>query len=104
MRELEQATFEEPSDLEEMDKEPLVIHQRSAKTHNQALIIFVHGLGGSRYGKKATWGQFPTFVYEDFPELDVGLYAYRTLFGRLKFWESVRLDTEAEVFAGIIRD
>ena len=55
MHMLDRATFEEPSDLGAVDNEPLVIHRRSAKTHNQALIIFVHGLGGSRYGKKATW-------------------------------------------------
>src|SRR4051794_19478165 len=101
---LVQAAFEEPYDPTSLDHEPLVIHRRTAERHNYGLLIFVHGLGGRRYGSKGTWGQFPRFVYDDFPMLDVGLYAYRTLFGRLKFWESVPLDKEARVLAEIIRD
>jgi pimeloyl-ACP methyl ester carboxylesterase len=101
---LVQEKFEEPDDPASLDHEPLVVHQRTEPTHNQALIIFVHGLGGRRYGKKATWGHFPGYVYEDFQQLDVGQYAFHTLLGRCKFWESVSLETEAEVLAGIIRD
>ena len=101
---LTQSAFEEPSDPIALNDQPLVVHQRTIPTNNQALLIFVHGLGGRRYGKKATWGYFPQYVYEDFQQLDVGLYAFRTLFGRLKFLKSVPLETEARVFAGIIRD
>jgi pimeloyl-ACP methyl ester carboxylesterase len=104
---ISQTGFAEPSDislLDRLDDEPLVVHQKPGVTDNRALIIFVHGLGGRRYGKKLTWGQFPKFVYEDFPQLDVGLYEYRTLFRRAKFWESVPLPDEARVFARIIRD
>ena len=104
MKKLPQTEFKEPDDLEAVAEEPLVIHKRP-ETANSHLIICVHGLGGSRYGgDKATWGKFPQFVFEDIPELDVGLYEYRTLFRRLKFWKSVSLSDEAKVFADIIRD
>jgi tetratricopeptide (TPR) repeat protein/pimeloyl-ACP methyl ester carboxylesterase len=104
MRRLVQDSFAEPDDPGALDGEPLVIHLRSAPTRNRALIIFVHGLGGSRYGRGATWGFLPRFVFEDFPDVDVGLYEYRTLFRRLKFWESIHLSQEAIVFADLIRD
>jgi pimeloyl-ACP methyl ester carboxylesterase len=107
MHVLFQSRFEEPPDSIELNYEPLVIHRRPERPeipNNSILIIFVHGLGGNRYGEKATWGQFPRLVFEDFPELDVGLYTYPTLFGRLKFRVSVPLNIEAEVFADIIRD
>src|SRR5262245_57251393 len=97
--------FTEPSDRalsKELDDEPLVIHRKLKS--NKALIIFVHGLGGSRYGKDSTWGNFPVFLYDDLPHCDVGLYEYRTLLRRAKFWKSVSLSGEAEVFGGIIRD
>jgi len=64
----------------------------------------VHGFGGNRYGDNSTWGKFPEFIYDDFPNFDVGLYEYRTSLRRLKFWESVSLSAEAKVLAGIIRD
>ena len=54
--------------------------------------------------KDSTWGFFPKFLFEDLPQLDVGLYEYRTLLGRAKFWKSVSLSDEAEAFADIIRD
>jgi hypothetical protein len=39
-----------------------VIHQRSELTANDRLVIFVHGLGGSRYGRRSTWGEFPRLI------------------------------------------
>jgi len=99
-----QSHFEEPRRGMVSDEEPLIVHRRTEQAVNKALVVFVHGLGGKRYGPDATWGRFPQYIYEDFPNVDVGLYTYRTLLGRLKFWASVSLDTEAEVFAGIIRD
>jgi pimeloyl-ACP methyl ester carboxylesterase len=60
-------------------------------------------LGGCRYGEDPSWGYFPKFLYEDF-DLDVGLYEYRTLFRRPKWFKSVPLPDEAKVFAGIVRD
>ena len=104
MRWLVQDSFAEPGDRSALRGEPLVIHLRTEPTRNRALIIFVHGLGGSRYGPKATWGFLPRFVFEDFPDVDVGLYEYVTLFRRLKFWESIDLSKEAVVFADLIRD
>ncbi len=81
--------------------QPLCIHQRRQPTANHALVIFVHGLGGSRYG---TWGSLPRFVYEDNPDVDVGMYRYRTFFQRLRFTRSIELKDEAIVFADIVRD
>jgi formylglycine-generating enzyme required for sulfatase activity len=104
MKRLLQPMFMEPSDPEVLADHPLVIHQRTADARTDRLAIFVHGLGGSRYGDKATWGYIPRFVYEDFPQLDVGLYSYVTLFGRLKIWKSIPLETEAEIFADQIRE
>jgi len=101
---LVQLVFEEPAGRPDLVDEPLIVHQRTEKTRNRALLVFVHGLGGSRYGVRSTWGNLPKFVFEDFPPLDVGLYEFRTLFRRLRFWESVTLQQEAEVFAGILRD
>lgn len=95
------SSFQEPS---ADDDAPLFIYVRGKGTANEVLAIFVHGLGGRRYGKKATWGHFPKFIYEDLPNVDVGLYAYRTLFKRFKIFDSVSLDVEAEVFAGILRE
>jgi tetratricopeptide (TPR) repeat protein len=110
-----QDKFSQPSDRELLKKivdEPLLVHQR--QDGKKDIIIFVHGLGGRRYDstwgwlpkflKDSTWGRFPEFLYEDFPQLDVGLYEFRTLLRRAKFWESVSLSDEARVFAGIIRD
>ena len=97
--------FTEPTDqalLKSLDDEPLVVHQKSKS--NKALIIFVHGLGGSRYGEDSTWGNFPKFIYDELPQFDIGLYEFRSLMRRAKFWKSVRLSDEAEVFADIIRD
>jgi hypothetical protein len=38
------------------------------------------------------------------PDVDVGMYQYRTLFGRLRITRSVSLDKEAQVFADLVRD
>ena len=104
MHRLVQDIFAEPDDPGTLGGEPLVIHLRSEPTRNRALIIFVHGLGGSRYGRGATWGSLPRFVFEDYPDVDVGLYEYVTLLRRLRFWESIHLSEEAIVFADLIRD
>jgi hypothetical protein len=75
-----QAKFTEPS--HQVDDEPLVVHQKP--DGSKGLVILVHGLDGCRYGPNRTWGLFPKFLYEDFPQLDVGLYEYSTLFRRAK--------------------
>ena len=82
----------------------MVVHQRTEPTANNKLALFVHGLGGRRYGKHSTWGNFPRFMSEDFPELDIGMYQYRTLTGRFVFTKSVSLEEEARVFADVVRD
>jgi pimeloyl-ACP methyl ester carboxylesterase len=93
----------------EDDEEPLVIHRHGDKPC-QTLIIFLHGLGGKRYatwtrkGMKPAESSFPKFLHQDFDKLDIGLYAYRTLWGRLRFWKSIPLEQEATVLADRIRD
>jgi hypothetical protein len=59
MRYLDQYSFCE-SDDRNLDAHPLVIHRRKNKLDNDALILFVHGLTGRRYGY---WGQFCHFVF-----------------------------------------
>jgi pimeloyl-ACP methyl ester carboxylesterase len=100
MQALVQTEFQEP--LEASD-EALIVHQHPDRNGHQ-LIVLVHGLGGARYGPKATWGRIPYFLFEDFPQLDVGLYEYRTLFRRWKFWRSVPVDAEARSFADLLRE
>ncbi|MCF7960834.1 MAG: alpha/beta hydrolase [Pirellula sp.] len=101
---LNQRVYTEPGSPGLLSDEPLVLHARSIPSRNRNLIIFVHGLGGRRYGKNTTWGNFPRFVFEDLDTIDVGMYEYRTAFGRIKFWESIDLEDEARVFADILRD
>jgi len=100
-----QDSYEEPNDpqlIKRLDDEALVVHRR--REGNACLVVFVHGLGGSRYGKNSTWGSFPKFFFEEIQQADIGLYEYRTLLGRAKFWKSVSLPDEAHAFADIIRD
>jgi len=81
--------------------DPLVIHKRNPVIETPILVIFVHGLGGRRY---ATWGKFPSFLFKDIPQADIGLYCYRTLFSRLRLTASIELDEEALVLADTLRD
>jgi pimeloyl-ACP methyl ester carboxylesterase len=104
MRKLTAAVFSEPSDWKALTDETLVVHQRVDPTLNDKIVLFVHGLGGQRYGKHSTWQNFPAYLLEDLPEIDVGLYQYRTLTGRFAFSRSVSLDDEARVFADLLRD
>jgi pimeloyl-ACP methyl ester carboxylesterase len=103
MKILEQTEFIEPSSTSVSDDEPLTIHTRR-KNDNKVLAIFVHGLGGKRYGKKSTWGNFPKYLFNDINTLDVALFQYRTLFGRLNIKKSIPIEKEAKIFAEIIRD
>src|SRR6185436_5469468 len=64
--------------------EPLFVHTRAGRS-NGDLVVFVHGLGGSRYG---TWQLMPRLLFKDCPEIDIGLYAYRTGMRRLQWWRS----------------
>jgi pimeloyl-ACP methyl ester carboxylesterase len=104
MQIIQQNAFEKPA-LPLFKNEPLVVHRRT-EGHNRAIVIFVHGLGGNRY---TTWGEFPTFLFDDFANqdkfaLDLGFYEYRTAFRRLRITRSIKLVTEAAVLADIIRD
>ena len=92
-----------PKELKDFGSEPLTIHKRPEPSNNETLIIFVHGLGGCRYGKNSTFGYFPKYLYEDLTGFDIGFYEYVSLFGRFKFWKSVEISEEAETFAGCIR-
>jgi len=104
MRLLVGSSFSEPDNVDSLVEEPLVVHQRVAPTGNNKLVLFVHGLGGSRYGEDSTWGNFPRFLFEDLLELDIGMYQYRTLAGRFSFTKSVALEDESRVFADLVRD
>lgn len=96
-----QETFQVPADVGEHKAESLVVHQQARTPDAENLVLFVHGLGGSRYG---TWKEFPRFVFEDFPDVDVGLYQFTSAIGRWRFWQSIDLDKEAQSFAGLLRD
>lgn len=103
MKTILQDQFSAPANLDEAADQSIVVHRRNGGSATR-IVIFVHGLGGSRYGEDSTWGSFPKFIFEDVSDLDVGLYQYETLWRRLKFGAQVPLDREADVFAGIIRD
>src|SRR5262245_9783840 len=81
-------------------RHPLYLHRRGASRTNRALCVLVHGLGGARY---RTWGRLPHFVYQDFPELDVGLYGYYSGWRRLWFTRSIAVEREARVLADQLR-
>ena len=102
MYKIVQDRFADPP-VTKVKNERLVIHQRVDPTLATHLAIFVHGLGGLRYGKGATWGEFPQFIFEDFPAVDIGLYSYVTLLGRLRFWRSIPLEDEAATFADLLK-
>ena len=114
MRSVTSATFDEPPLTNQLQEEPLIIHSRPAPSESQTsicatkqasarhLAIFVHGLGGSRYGRKATWGHFPSLLFEDFNQLDIGMYEYRTLFRRIRFTKSIELEREASVLGDLL--
>lgn len=99
-----QDAYADPSDYPRLLNEALVVHQRTPASANDSLLVFVHGLGGSRYGPGATWGRFPAFLYDDLPQVDIGMYQYRTAAGRLGWGKSIELEDEARVFADLIRD
>jgi triacylglycerol esterase/lipase EstA (alpha/beta hydrolase family) len=103
MSKVVQNVYAQPETPSAFKKERLVIHQRNDPSKAKHLAIFVHGLGGARYGKHPTWGGFPGFMFEDFPTVDIGMYYYRTLFRRLAFWRSIRLDEEAVVLGDFVR-
>jgi hypothetical protein len=57
-----QNSYAEPDDpqlIKRLDDEALVIHRMAES--NRYLVVFVHGLGGSRYGEDSTWGFFQSF-------------------------------------------
>jgi hypothetical protein len=75
---IQQDVFSEPVTREDLDRikdKPLVVHQRKSG-NGKVIVVFVHGLGGSRYGENSTWGNFPKFIYDDFVDIDVGLYEF----------------------------
>lgn len=97
------------SRAEDPREEPLVVH-RHGNVPGPALLILMHGLGGKRY---RTWTprnadptqiSLPKFLYDDIGNLDVGLYAYRTLWDRVGWGRSIELEVEAKVLADTLRD
>jgi len=99
MKCIEQSSFQPVSTSSIPADESLVVHAHRGND-NDKLLIFVHGLGGDRYG---TWGQFPRLIFDTFPQIDIGLYSYRTLFRRT-FTRSHSIEHEAEFFGDHIRD
>jgi tetratricopeptide (TPR) repeat protein/pimeloyl-ACP methyl ester carboxylesterase len=87
------------------DEEPLVVHRHAGPEGATGLniVIFVHGLGGDRYG---TWGEFPAYLFKDLQKLgvDIALYAYHTLWKRFGLTASIELEQEADIFADVLRD
>lgn len=80
-------------------QDPLLVHRRGSS--GSSLLIFVHGLGGSRY---TTWGGLPSFLYSDLPHVDLGLYDYSSGLRRTHRQHSVDLQTHAQELADTIRD
>ncbi|MCD4751008.1 MAG: alpha/beta fold hydrolase [Thermoanaerobaculales bacterium] len=99
MKSFIQESFRAPAKPRGLRNEPLTIHIKQTTSPGSTIIVFVHGLGGKRYGWRATWGELPGFLFDDFDGLDVGLYEYTSFVKRLFFRRSVPLKTEAQVLA-----
>ncbi|BFU45340.1 hypothetical protein [Krasilnikovia sp. MM14-A1004] len=103
MHDLIQDDYAEPVADRALLDEPLVVHRHAGLSDCATLVVFVHGLGGRRYGTRPTWGEFPRLIFQELPDVDVGIYEYVSLRGRVRFWRSVDLEVEAEVLAGVLR-
>lgn len=103
MEKIIQTNFAEPKDLKRIKNRRLVIHQRSEPSNATHLAIFIHGLGGSRYGKNSTWADFPKLIMEEFPGVDIGMYSYVTALRRLRFWRSISIEDEAGTLGDLMR-
>jgi pimeloyl-ACP methyl ester carboxylesterase len=106
MKALSQESYASADASVALDHVPLVIHRRTtgAAPH---IILFVHGLGGARYGKEPTWGSLPEFVFEDFADADVGMYEYPTLTSRPRLLSqevSIKLDTQGVLLSEQLRE
>ncbi len=89
----------EPIEID--SKEPLVIYQNDYQDKGkQTLVIFVHGLSGSRFD---TWQKFPQFLQEELPYVDVGMYEYATARSRF-FRKTPKVPDQAQTLAHVIRD
>lgn len=100
MRHIQQAKYLDASASDDA-AEPLIVHHlgESAAARSN-IVVFVHGLRGTRYGY---WGKFPSLLSSDRSDLDVGMYYYETALRRIGFWRSIELSREAEVLAGVLR-
>jgi pimeloyl-ACP methyl ester carboxylesterase len=100
VRFVEQSYFARPDPSGSGAGEPLIVHRR----HNQAnsqLVMFVHGLNGSRYG---TWGSFPNLLFEDRVSVDIGMYDYASGLRRIRPGVSFDLEAHARQVADLVRD
>ena len=103
MRRVVAAEFTDPPDAAALSEEPLVIHQREAAIANPKPDRL-----RSRARRQPLWGeidlgQLPLLLFEDLPELDIGLYSTAPRRAGLVCQIDVAED-EARVFADLIRD
>ena len=78
----------------------LVLH-RHQKQPRHTVALFVHGLGGRRYG---TWKNLPRFLFEDFPDMDIGLYDYVSGMRRGRLRGSESIESTVNHLADTLRD
>lgn len=100
MRFIPQDSFKALDKTDPANNDSLIVHCRPRST-NESIVVFVHGLGGRRYG---TWGNIPGFLFNDLPDLDVGLYDYSSGIRRVHRRSSVSLGRHAKEFADSLRD
>ena len=98
---VERDTFEPLQAGEDGADEPLIVHQHPENRFGQELVLFVHGLNGTRYD---TWGNLPKFLFEDCSSFDLGLYDYASGTRRVRFSQSNTLESQSEQLADLIRD
>jgi alpha-beta hydrolase superfamily lysophospholipase len=82
------------------DEATIIVHAQPDRT-NAALVLLVHGLGGSRYG---TWGDLPRYLHSDEFPADVGACSYDSGHRRLLHRHTPDFSFLAQVLADEIRD
>jgi pimeloyl-ACP methyl ester carboxylesterase len=94
------ATFEPVRHGGLNDEHPTFVHTHLAGPVAPSLVLFVHGLNGSRY---RTWGDFPRFLFDADQSIDIGLYDYASGLRRYPRLDMVELPVQAQLVADQIR-